>query len=120
MRFASQFDPQPFHLDEYASKGTLFKGLAASGWHTAALTMRLLVDGGLPLAGGIVGMGVELLWPLLTRAAVLSLGSEILDTVPSRSKPDRGTVVARGETRNQRDEVVQIIKVKLLVPLWPR
>src|SRR5215813_10724432 len=61
--FAAQFDPQPFHLDHEAAKGTLFAGLAASGWHTAAITMRLLVESGLPLAGGIVGAGGEINWP---------------------------------------------------------
>ncbi|HZF34431.1 MAG TPA: MaoC/PaaZ C-terminal domain-containing protein, partial [Candidatus Angelobacter sp.] len=55
--FARQFDPQPFHLDDEAAKGTLFAGLAASGWHTAAITMRLLVEGGAPIAGGVIGAG---------------------------------------------------------------
>src|SRR4030088_567641 len=63
MAFARQFDPQPFHLSHDAAKGTLFAGLAASGWHTAAMTMRLLVDSGLPLAGGILGAGGEISWP---------------------------------------------------------
>src|SRR6185503_15279332 len=61
--FASAFDPQPFHMDPEAAKGTLFHGLVASGWHTAAITMRLQVDGGLPIADGIVGLGGELAWP---------------------------------------------------------
>jgi hypothetical protein len=64
--FARQFDPQPFHLDDDAAKGSLFSGLVASGWHTAAITMRLLVETGLPLAGGIVGAGGELSWPRST------------------------------------------------------
>src|ERR1022692_363691 len=61
--FARQFDPQPFHLDEEAAKGTMFGGLVASGWHTAAITMRLLVESGLPIAGGLIGIGGEMSWP---------------------------------------------------------
>jgi acyl dehydratase len=115
--FASAFDPQPFHLDHEAAKGSLFGGLAASGWHTAAITMRLQVDGGLPIAGGIVGLGGELAWPRATRPDdVLHVVSEVVDVVPSHSRPDRGTVTVRSETRNQRDEVVQTATVKLLVP----
>src|SRR5437763_14653180 len=65
--FAAQFDPQPFHLEEEAAKATLFGGLAASGWHTAAITMKLLVESGLPLRGGIIGSGGEISWPMQTR-----------------------------------------------------
>src|SRR5262245_64766404 len=61
-RFAGEFDPQPFHLDEEAARGTIFGGLAASGWHTAAVTMRLLVTGGPKIANGIVGAGGEVEW----------------------------------------------------------
>ena len=115
--FAAQFDPQPFHLDEKAARGTVFGGLAASGWHTAAITMRLLVTGGLPIAGGIVGRGGELGWPRPTRPGdVLRVESEVVEVVPSRSQPDRGTVTVRSETLNQRDEVVQTTTMKLLVP----
>jgi len=115
--FAREFDPQPFHTDPEAAKGTLFRGLVASGWHTAAITMRLQVDGGLPIAGGIVGLGGELGWPTATRPGdVLHVESEVLDVVPSRSRPDRGTVTLRSETRNQRGEVVQTATIKLLVP----
>ena len=107
--FAREFDPQPFHTDPKAAKGTLFRGLVASGWHTAAITMRLQVDG-LPIAGGIVGLGGELGWPTATRPGdVLHVESEILGIVPSRSRPDRGTVTLRSETRNQRGEIVQKI-----------
>src|SRR6202140_2819805 len=89
--FARQFDPQPFHLDEEAAKGTLFGGLVASGWHTAALTMRLQVESGLPIAGGIVGIEGEMSWPRPTRPGdVLSVVSEIEEVTPSRSRPDRG------------------------------
>jgi acyl dehydratase len=114
--FASQFDPQPFHLDENAAKDSLFSGLVASGWHTSAMTMRLLVEG-LPLAGGVIGAGVELSWPQPTRPGdILRVESEVLEIIPSRSRPDRGVVVTRIVTRNQRDEVVQILVAKLIVP----
>src|SRR5262245_65083878 len=89
--FARQFDPQPFHLDDEAAKGTLFGGLVASGWHTAAVTMRLLVEGGLPIAGGLVGAGAEVTWPKPTRPGdTLHVESEILELRPSRSNPGRG------------------------------
>jgi acyl dehydratase len=115
--FARQFDPQPFHLDEEAAKGSLFGGLVASGWHTAAVTMRLLVESGLPVAGGLIGLGGEMSWPRPTRPGdVLSVVTEIKDVTPSRSRPDRGTVRMHSETRNQRDEVVQILDARLLVP----
>ncbi len=115
--FARQFDPQPFHLDEEAARHTLFGGLVASGWHTAAVTMRLLVGSGMPVAGGLVGMGGEMSWPRPTRPGdVLHVVSEIKEVTPSRSRPDRGTVRMHSETRNQRDEVVQILDAKLLVP----
>ena len=115
--FARQFDPQPFHLDDDAAKGTLFAGLAASGWHTAAITMRLLVDGGAPIAGGIVGAGGEISWPRPMRPGdILTVESEVVEVTPSRSKPDRGMVTLRSETRNQRGEVVQLLVAKLVVP----
>jgi acyl dehydratase len=115
--FARQFDPQPFHLDEEAAKASLFGGLVASGWHTAALTMRLLVESSLPVAGGLIGMGGEMSWPRPTRPGdVLSVVTEIKEVTPSRSRPDRGTVRMHSETRNQRDEVVQILDATLLVP----
>jgi acyl dehydratase len=115
--FARQFDPQPFHLDHDTAKGTLFAGLAASGWHTAAMTMRLLVDSGLPLAGGILGAGGEIAWPQPTRPGdALQVESEVLEITPSRSRPDRGLAVIRCLTRNQRNEVVQSLTAKLIVP----
>jgi acyl dehydratase len=115
--FARQFDPQPFHLDNEAARETLFAGLAASGWHTAALTMRLLVESGMPLAGGIIGAGCELDWPNPTRAGdTLRVESEVLDVRSSQSRPDRGIVTVRSLTRNQRDEVVQRLTAKLIVP----
>ncbi len=118
--FAAEFDPQPFHLDGEAAKSTLFAGLAASGWHTAAITMRLLVEGGAPIAGGVVGAGGEISWPRPTRPGdILQVESEVLEVTPSRSRPDRGMVTLRSETRNQRGEVVQILTAKLVVPRRP-
>lgn len=115
--FARQFDPQAFHLDDEAARNTLFGGLAASGWHLAAITMRLLVDSGLPIAGGIVGAGGEISWPRPTRPGdVLTVSSEIEEIVPSRSRPDRGMVRVRSETRNQRGETVQSFVGRLVVP----
>jgi acyl dehydratase len=115
--FAGQFDPQPFHLDAEAAKDTLFGELAASGWHTMAITMRLLVDGGLPLAGGIIGAGAEVGWPQPTRPGdILQVESEVIAITPSRSRPDRGMATVRSETRNQRGEVVQTLTSKLIVP----
>lgn len=114
--FAAQFDPQAFHLDEEAAKTSLFGGLAASGWHTAAITMRLLVESGPPIAGGIIGTGGEISWPRPTRPGdVLTVESEVLEITPSHSKPDRGMVTLRSETRNQRGEIVQMLTAKLVV-----
>jgi acyl dehydratase len=114
--FAAEFDPQPFHLDEEAARKSIFHGLAASGWHTAAATMRLLVTGGLPLAGGLVGLGGEVTWPRPTRAGdLLRVESEILQISPSRSKPNQGVVIVRSVTLNQRGEEVQVLMPKLLV-----
>ena len=108
--FATEFDPQPFHLDEDAARTTIFRGLAASGWHTAAITMRLLVDSEFTPAGGIVGAGFEeLSWPRPVRAGdELRVESEVLEVRPSRSRPDQGLVKVRTTTLNQNDEVVQV------------
>jgi acyl dehydratase len=115
--FAAQFDPQPFHLDADAAKATLFGGLAASGWHTAAITMKLLVESGLPLRGGIIGSGGEISWPKPTRPGdTLHVSSEIEEVTPSRSRADRGMIRVRSETRNQHGEVVQILIAKLVAP----
>ncbi len=113
--FAAEFDPQPFHLDDTLARASMFGGLAASGWHTAAITMRLMVDLGIP-AGGLVGAGGEIAWPRPTRPGdILRVVSEVLEVVPSRSRNDRGSAVIRNETRNQRDEVVQSFVAKLIV-----
>jgi acyl dehydratase len=116
MAFATQFDPQPFHLDDEAAQRTLFGGLAASGWHTAAITMRLIVEHGLPLAGGIISAGGEMSWPRPTRPGdVLHVESEIVEMTPSRSRPDRGTVIVRNETLNQHGDAVQVFTARLVV-----
>jgi acyl dehydratase len=92
----------------------------ASGWHTAAVTMRLLVEQGLPLAGGIISAGGEISWPKPTRPGdALHVESEIVEVTPSRSRPDRGTIVVRNETRNQHGDVVQKFTAKLVVPRRP-
>jgi acyl dehydratase len=115
--FAGQYDPQPFHLDDEAAKKTFFGGLAASGWHTAALTMRLLVEGGVPIAGGIIGGGGELAWPRATRPGdTLHVEAEVVEVTPSRSKPDRGMALMRNRTLNQNGEEVQVFTAKLVVP----
>lgn len=115
--FARQFDPQPFHLDHVAAADSLFGGLAASGWHVASLTMRLIVGARAPFAGGVIGAGVELSWPRPTRPGdVLQVDTAVVEITPSRSKPDRGIVTVRSETRNQAGEVVQIMTSRLVVP----
>jgi acyl dehydratase len=115
--FAGEFDPQPFHLDPEAAKASPLGGLAASGWHTAAITMRLQVLGGIPIAGGIIGLGGEVAWPNAARPGdVLHVESEVVAVAPSRSGRPRGTATVRSETRNQREEVVQTTTFKLLVP----
>lgn len=116
--FARDYDPQPFHLDEDAARDSLFAGLAASGWHTAALSMRLLVDG-LPFAGGLIGVGGETTWPRPTRPGdTLTVHIEVLEIAPSKSRPDRGMVRTRNETRNQHGEPVQISKLGIVA--WRR
>lgn len=118
--FARQFDPQPFHLDEAAAKHSIFGGLAASGWHTAAVTMRLLVASGPRLANGIVGAGVKVDWKSPTRPGdMLHVESEVLDVTPSRSRPDRGTVMLRSNTINQRGDIVQTLTATLMVSRRP-
>src|SRR3569832_354079 len=115
--FAAQWDPQPFHLDEEKAKNSLYQGLDASGWHTAAVTMRLMVDSELKLAGGSIGAGgEELRWPRPTLPGdVLKLEIEILEKRTSRSRPELGIVKTRLTTTNQRDEVVQVSRPTLMV-----
>jgi len=119
--FAAEFDPQPFHLDEGAAEASVFKGLAASGWHTAAVAMRLLVTGGLPFANGLVGVGGEVAWPRPTRPGdILHVESEIVEITPSRSKPHQGIVTVRGTMFNQHGEAVYLLTAKLLVLKRPK
>ena len=119
--FAAEFDPQPFHLDEAAARNTIFQGLAASGWHTAALSMRLLVDGELKPAGGIVGAGFdEFRWPRPVRPGdELRVESEILEVRPSQSRPTQGMIKVRTTTLNQDGEAVQVFVGNLVVPRRP-
>lgn len=118
--FASRFDPQPFHLDAEAAQRTFFQGLAASGWHTAAITMKLLVESGIPLADGIIGSGGEINWPKPTRPGdVLRVESEVVEVIPSRSRPERGMVQMRCETLNQNGDVLQRFSPKLVVSKRP-
>jgi acyl dehydratase len=112
--FAREFDPQAFHIDEAAAGKSFFGGLAASGWHTAALTMRLVVES-VPLANGVIGGGGEIRWPNPTRAGdVLRVCTVIEEILPSRSKPGRAAIVAHCQTLNQDDEVKQDFRPKLL------
>ncbi|HLW60804.1 MAG TPA: MaoC family dehydratase [bacterium] len=121
MTFARMFDPQPFHLNAETAKTTVFRGLAASGWHTAAMTMRLIVDSEFKPAGGILGVGVdELRWLKPVRPDdLLRVESEVLETRPSTSRPDRGVLKTRHTTYNQKGEAVQVMVSVLLVPRRP-
>jgi acyl dehydratase len=115
--FAAEFDPQPFHTDHESASRTIFRGLAASGWHTAAMTMRLMVDGDLKPAGGIVGTGFEeFRWPRPVRSGdELRVQCEILEVRPSKSQPELGLIKLRTTTYNQNNEPVQIMVGTLLV-----
>ncbi|KTS36902.1 dehydratase [Methylobacterium indicum] len=121
VRFAGEFDPQPFHLDAEAARRTFFGGLAASGWHTAALTMRLLIDSEMRIAGGIIGAGMdEVRWPKPLRAGdTIRLESEVLEVRPSRSRPTQGLAKVRTTTLNQHGEAVQVLVANLLVVRRP-
>ena len=113
--FARQFDPQPFHMNADAARDSFFQGLIASGWYTAASTMRLIVDS-LPIAGGVIGAGGEVSWPRPTRPGdILRVEGEIIHIKPSKSHPDRGIVTIRTKTLNQKDEIVQDMTSKLVV-----
>jgi acyl dehydratase len=115
-KFAAEFDPQPFHLDEAAAQASVFRGIAASGWHTAAIAMRLMVTGGLPFANGTVGVGGEIAWPRPTRPGdTLRVESEIVEVAPSRSKPNQGFATVRNTTLNQHGEAVFVFTSKILV-----
>lgn len=117
LRFAADFDPQPFHLDEEVASASDFGNLTASGWHTAAIGMRLFMTGELRFVGGAIGLGVdELRWPNAVHAGdILRLETEILEMRPSRSKPDRGIVRVRNVMTNQRGEIVLSLIANALV-----
>lgn len=107
--FAREYDPQPFHTDDAAATSTFFNGLAASGWYTAAVTMRLIVDSDFCPAGGVIGAGVdEFRWPKPVRPGdTLQVRSEVLEARPSKSRPEIGLVRVRHTTVNQHGETVQ-------------
>ena len=116
--FASEFDPQPFHISDEGAKGTIFGSLAASGWYTAAITMKLLVEGDLKPAGGVVGLGFEeFRWSKPVRPGdELRVQSEILDVRTSKSRPGWGLIKVRNTTTNQAGEAVQVVVGNLMVP----
>ena len=117
IEFARQFDPQPFHVDPATAQRTLFGGLAASGWHTASISMRLFIQT-MNVPGGIIGMGVdELQWPNPVRPDdQLRLDIEIIDARLSKSRPGFGIIRVHNITRNQRDEIVQSFKASAMLP----
>jgi len=118
LAFAAEFDPQPFHLDEAAARHSIFGGLAASGWHTAAVTMRLLLESELKPAGGIIGAGLdECRWPRPVRPGdELRVECEVIEVRPSKSRPEQGLIKLRTTTLNQDDEVVLVHVVNMVVP----
>jgi acyl dehydratase len=114
--FAADFDPQPFHLDEAAAAAGFFGALTASGWHTAALSMRLII-GALPIAGGVIGAGGDLAWPRSVRPGdTLSVAIEVVEARLMRSRPGFGLVTIRATTVNQANEPVQVLTARLVVP----
>lgn len=118
--FGREFDPQPFHCDPSRAGQTFFGGLVASGWHTAAVTMRLLLQSGLEIAGGMIGAGAEVTWPRPTRpGSVLQVETVVQEMRLLRSRSDRGLVTVRAETRTQTGEVVQILVARILMPRKP-
>ena len=119
--FATQFDPQPFHLDAEAAKSSFFGGLAASGWHTAAITMRLLVTQGPPIAGGTIGAGGDLSWPSPTRPGDrLHVRITVESVTPSKSNPSRGSAILKVETLTSENELRQLFTVRTLLFARPR
>jgi acyl dehydratase len=120
IEFAAQFDPQPFHMDPRPAQDSFFGGLVASGWHTAAITMRLMVESGLAINGGLIGLAAEITWPKPTRpGAIVKVQSEILKLKASRSRPDRGIATIKSETLNQFGETLQVLVAKVIVPRRP-
>lgn len=119
--FAARFDPQSFHMDEAAARSSFFGGLVASGWHTAAMSMKLMVEGEFRIVGGLIGLGVEeLRWPRPVHPGdVLRVETEVLQLRPSNSQPDRGIVKLRNTTMNQNSEKVMTQVVNIIVPRRP-
>lgn len=116
IEFGGRYDPQVFHIDADRARKTFFGGLAASGWQVASITMRLLVDGGLPIAGGLIGVEATLRWPRPTRPGdVLHVEAKVAAITRSRSRPDRGIVTVTYRTLNQRGEEVQTAETRVLV-----
>lgn len=115
--FARQYDPQPFHIDLDAAQDTFFGRLVASGWHTAAVTMRLMVEA-MPFQGGLIGAGIDrMLWPRpVLPDDRLRVRCEVLEMRPSRSRPDQGLVRVRVTTLNQDGEAVQVATPNMLLP----
>jgi acyl dehydratase len=115
-RFAREYDPQYFHTDPDAAKASIFGGLVGSGWQTAALTMRMLIQDSATFADGLVGLGGDLAWsrPVRPGDTLRAIG-EVTKIAPSRSRPDRGVVTMDCRTVNQRDEIVLTLKADLLV-----
>jgi acyl dehydratase len=119
--FAAAYDPQPFHLDEAAAKESFFGGLAASGWHTAAMTMRLLVNSDFKPAGGVIGASNEISWTRPVRPGdQLRVESEVIEVRPSKSRPEQGSIKVRTTTLNQNEEPVQVLIANLVVPRRPQ
>jgi acyl dehydratase len=118
LAFAAEFDPQPFHLDEAAARRSIFGELAASGWHTAAVTMRLMIETELKPAGGFVGAGLdECRWPRPVRPGdELRVECEVIEVRPSKSRPEQGLIKLRTTTLNQDDEAVLVHVVNMVVP----
>ena len=118
LAFAAEFDPQPFHLDETAARRSIFGGLAASGWHTAAVTMRLMIESDLKPAGGFIGAGLdECRWPRPVRPGdELRVECEVIEVRPSKSRPEQGLIKLRTTTLNQNGEVVLTYVANLVVP----
>lgn len=119
IEYSRQYDPQPFHIDPVAAEESFFGGLAASGWHIASITMRLIVDS-VRFGNGVIGAGGEISWPHPTRPGdVLRVVSTITEITPSRSRPDRGIVTLECLTLNQHDQVRQRLLPQLMVQRRP-
>lgn len=116
--FARQYDPQPFHTDAERAKASFFGRLVASGWHTAAVSMGLMVHGDMELDGGVIGSGVEnLRWPQpVVPGDILHVEMQVVEKPDRPSRTGRGRVKLLCQTKNQRGEIVQEMTANLLVP----